>query len=318
MIKIKHLKNLKILKNSGSITAAAKKLHQTQSTLSHQFNKLEKKLGFKLFIRKSYPLKFTVQGNMLLNLSNKILPKIYKTIEKCRYINHINIRIAIECHNCIQWLNVALKNFNQLWPNIKINFKSEIIFDPQIALKKEKLDIVLTSDILLNNQLIYLPLFNFEIKLVLSPNHILAKKKKIIPKNLKSEILMIYPVQYERLDIWKLFFKSSGILPIFKKVKNTLMLIQMISSNMGISALPEWVVQKFEQQGLVITKTLGHGIWKKLYAIIRKSTQYRIPIQEFIISIKLYTIHRIQFIRSIKILKIYIKQYNIININLIT
>ncbi len=29
---------------------------------------------------------------------------------------------------------------------------------------------------------------------------------------------------------------------------------------MGIAALPHWVVESFERQGLVVTKTLGEGI----------------------------------------------------------
>lgn len=35
----------------------------------------------------------------------------------------------------------------------------------------------------------------------------------------------------------------------------------MVSARMGIAALPHWVVESFEQQGLVVTKTLGDGLW---------------------------------------------------------
>ena len=57
MIEIKHLKTLQALRNSGSLAAAAATLHQTQSALSHQFSDLEQRLGFRLFIRKSQPLR---------------------------------------------------------------------------------------------------------------------------------------------------------------------------------------------------------------------------------------------------------------------
>lgn len=65
MIEIKHLKTLQALRNSGSLAGAAAALHQTQSALSHQFSDLEQRLGFRLFVRKSQPLRFTSGGDPL-------------------------------------------------------------------------------------------------------------------------------------------------------------------------------------------------------------------------------------------------------------
>lgn len=65
MIEIKHLKTLQALRNNGSLAGAAAALHQTQSALSHQFSDLEQRLGFRLFVRKSQPLRFTPQGEIL-------------------------------------------------------------------------------------------------------------------------------------------------------------------------------------------------------------------------------------------------------------
>ncbi|MEN1932719.1 LysR family transcriptional regulator [Escherichia coli] len=70
MIEVKHLKTLQALRNCGSLAAAAATLHQTQSALSHQFSDLEQRLGFRLFVRKSQPLRFTPQGEILLQLAN--------------------------------------------------------------------------------------------------------------------------------------------------------------------------------------------------------------------------------------------------------
>ncbi len=77
MIEVKHLKTLQALRNCGSLAAAAATLHQTQSALSHQFSDLEQRLGFRLFVRKSQPLRFTPQGEILLQLANQVLPRIH-------------------------------------------------------------------------------------------------------------------------------------------------------------------------------------------------------------------------------------------------
>ncbi|ANZ22284.1 transcriptional regulator [Buchnera aphidicola (Diuraphis noxia)] len=300
MIEIKHLRTLQALKRNGSLSAAAIQLHHTQSAISHQFNELEKKLGFKLFIRKSNPIKFTIQGNILLQLSEEILPKIKQAIKKCTNSHHKIVRLAIECHSCIQWLTPALKIFQKKLPKVKIDFFSDMIFSPQPLLQQGKLDIVLTSEVLPRSNLLYIPMFDFEVRLILSPNHpLVLKNDEITPKDLASEILMTYPVDRNRLDIWKYFLKPAGIIPIFKNVNNTLLLIQMVSAQMGIAALPHWVVDNFERQGLIITKQVGSGIWGRLYAAIRNGEQKELVIQSFIHSIHLHACTHLQFIRGV-------------------
>lgn len=81
MIEVKHLKTLQALRNCGSLAAAAATLHQTQSALSHQFSDLEQRLGFRLFVRKSQPLRFTPQGEILLQLANQVLPQISQALQ---------------------------------------------------------------------------------------------------------------------------------------------------------------------------------------------------------------------------------------------
>jgi LysR family transcriptional regulator for metE and metH len=136
MIEIKHLKTLQALRNCGSLAAAAATLHQTQSALSHQFSDLEQRLGFRLFVRKSQPLRFTPQGEILLQLANQVLPQIATALQSCNEPQQTTLRIAIECHSCIQWLTPALENFRQKWPQVEMDFKSGVTFDPQPSLQQ--------------------------------------------------------------------------------------------------------------------------------------------------------------------------------------
>ncbi len=128
-----------------SLAAAAATLHQTQSALSHQFSDLEQRLGFRLFVRKSQPLRFTPQGEILLQLANQVLPQISQALQACNEPQQTRLRIAIECHSCIQWLTPALENFHKNWPQVEMDFKSGVTFDPQPALQQGELDLVMTG-----------------------------------------------------------------------------------------------------------------------------------------------------------------------------
>ena len=298
MIEIKHLKTLLALQNCGSLAAAAATLHQTQSALSHQFSDLEQRLGFKLFVRKSQPLRFTPQGEILLQLATQVLPQINRALQECNEPQQSQLRIAIECHSCIQWLTPALENFRKQWPQVEMDFKSGVTFDPQPALQQSELDVVLTSDILPRSCLHYSPMFDFEVRLVLATDHPLASKPRITPEDFAGETLLIYPVQRQRLDVWRHFLEPAGVSPSLKSVDNTLLLIQMVSARMGIAALPHWVVESFERQGLVVTKTLGEGLWSRLYAAVRDGEQRQPVIDAFIRSARNHACDHLPFVKS--------------------
>ncbi|SUC25660.1 Cyn operon transcriptional activator [Providencia rustigianii] len=216
MIELKHLKTLQALSQHGSLAATATYLHQTQSALSHQFSDLEHRLGYKLFIRKSQPVRFTPQGEVLLQLAQKVLPMVKDAIRVCNEPSVCALRIAIECHSCIQWLTPALQQFRQTWPQVNVDFKSGVTFEPQPELLSRELDIVMTSDILPEQELHYTPMFDYEVKLVVANDHPLAKKPLIEPQDLADDTLLLYPVQRQRFDIWRHFLQPAGISPNVK------------------------------------------------------------------------------------------------------
>lgn len=298
MIELKHLRTLQALRSTGSLAAAAAHLHQTQSALSHQFSDLEQRLGFRLFVRKSHPIRFTPQGKILLQLAEQILPQVQQALQACHEPHQTTIRIAIECHSCIQWLTPALDHFRQAWPQVVMDFKSGVTFDPQPALQQGELDIVLTSDILPRSGLFYSPMFDFEVRLILAPEHPLTALSHISAQDLAEETLMIYPVQRQRLDIWRHFLQPAGVSPALKSVDNTLLLIQMVAARMGIAALPHWVVQSFEQQGLIVTRTLGEGLWSRLYAAVRDGEQQQPVLKAFIHSARRHACENLPFVRD--------------------
>ncbi|MEQ9770367.1 HTH-type transcriptional regulator MetR [Pectobacterium jejuense] len=298
MIEFKHLRTLQALRNTGSLAAAASALHQTQSALSHQFSDLEQRLGFRLFVRKSQPLRFTPQGEILLQLAEQVLPQIQQALQSCHEPHQTTLRLAIECHSCIQWLTPALDEFHQHWPQVAMDFKSGVTFDPQPALQQGELDLVMTSDIMPRSGLHYSPLFDFEVRLVLAPEHPLAGKEKIEPEDFTAETLMIYPVQRQRLDVWRHFLQPAGVSPALKSVDNTLLLIQMVAARMGIAALPHWVVESFERQGLIVTKSLGDGLWSRLYAAVRDGEQRQPVIDAFIRSARQHACEHLPFVKD--------------------
>lgn len=226
-----------------------------------------------------------------------MLPQIARALQDCNEPQQTRLRLAIECHSCIQWLTPALENFRARWPHVEVDFHSGVTFDPQPALQQGELDLVMTSDILPRSTCTTRRCLIFEVRLVLAPEHPLAMKTQVTPEDLAAETLLIYPVQRGRLDIWRHFLQPAGISPQLKSVDNTLLLIQMVAARMGIAALPHWVVESFERQGLVVTKTLGEGLWSRLYAAVRDGEQRQPVTEAFIRSARNHACDHLPFVR---------------------
>lgn len=84
---MRHLKTLIALKETGSVSLAAKRVYLTQSALSHQIKLLEEQYQLPLFERESHPLRFTAAGERLIKLANEILPKVMETERAYRELN---------------------------------------------------------------------------------------------------------------------------------------------------------------------------------------------------------------------------------------
>ncbi|OBT25087.1 transcriptional regulator [Vibrio cyclitrophicus] len=285
MIELKHLRTLTTLRDSGSLTATATSLHLTQSALSHQLKDLEARIGGQLFLRKTRPVKFTSEGEILLRLADEIQPRIAKAENELASLKEdVNGRLhmAIECHSCFQWLMPALKEYQVAWPSVTLDFSSGFGFEPLPALMAGELDLVITSDIQPRSEVHYEPLFDFEMRLITAINSPLAEKASIEPQDLSDLTMLTYPVQKQRLDVVKHFLQPAGVEPKkWKQADNTLMLVQMVSAGLGVAALPNWAISEFSRQGLIASKPLGKGLSRRLFAAVRNSEKDKRYLQAF-------------------------------------
>ena len=271
MIELKHLRTLRALQQGGSLAAAGQLLHLSASALSHQLAELEQRVGTSLYLRKSRPLRFTQEGEWLLALAAECLPRIDEL--EWRLKGKVSakqpLRLAIECHSCIHWLAPALKGLPETC-GCEIEFVTGQSFAPQEALVHGELDLVLTSEVQPSDAIHYQPLFDYEMRLVLAPDHPLTLVDEITPERLAPETLLSYPVESSRLDVVRQFLQPAGLQAArIRQGDNTLMLVQMAAAGWGVTVLPSWVSREFEQQGLVVSRPLGSGLWRRLYGAMR-------------------------------------------------
>lgn len=274
MIELRHLRTLLALKESGSLAGAAKKRFVTQSALSHQIKELETRINSSIFIRKSKPLAFTQEGARLLNLAEEILPKVIETeydLKQGLNEGGNQLGVGIECHSCFRWLMPVMEQFRTAFPQVNLDLSSRHLFDSLNALEMGELDVVLTSDPVPGQAIAYQHLFDFEVKLVVSKDHPLAKLEYVTAQQLEKQTIISYPVPLKRLDLYRHFMEPAGVEAGEQlHCDLTMMLLQRIACRDGVAALPTWSISESYGLNLTSVKLGAEGLKRPLFGAYRK------------------------------------------------
>ena len=274
-IEFRHLRTIKAIEEAGGLAKAADMLHITQSALSHQIKGLEDQAGVELFVRRSKPMRLSAAGQRLLRTANKILPEIdalQAEFASLRGGRAGRLHIAIECHACFEWLFPVLEAFRKAWPDVDVDIRPGLAFDALPALAREEVDLVVSSDPEVHSDLEFSPLFDYEPVFVASSQHALAQKPWIDAQDFRDELLITYPVDRARLDVFSQLLMPAKVEPrAVRPVELTAVILLLVASNRGVAVLPDWVVREVRYNSDYVTRPLTkQGLTRRLYAATRR------------------------------------------------
>lgn len=286
-LEIRHLRSIQAIEEEGNLVQAAERLHLTASALSHQIKALETYFGTALFLRNSRPLRLTPAGKKLVELAQRILPAVAATEGELRMIaggRSGRLHIAIECHACFEWLLPVIEAFRSQWPEIEVDIRLGLSFDPIPAVQKGEVDLVISSDPVDLPDLAFEPLFDYEALLVMHQSHPLAQKSHIEPGDLAEHTLITYPVSRQRLDVFTRFLQPAGIEPAaVRQAELTAVILLLVASLRGVAALPDWVLRNAGENPSLVTRPLGPGgMQGTLYGAVRRAEQDTPFMRDFI------------------------------------
>lgn len=284
-LELRHLKTLIALKECGNISSAAKQVHLTQSALSHQIKAIEEQYDLQLFERKTTPVRFTPAGDRLIKLAYDILPKVIHAesdLARIRQGEAGELRIAVECHTCFDWLMPAMDSFRQDWGQVELDILSGFHTDTIGLLLNHRADWAVVSEVEQTDGVIFQPLFSYEMVGICAKEHPLAKKSVWEAQDFQNETLITYPVPDDMLDLLRQVLFPAGINPARRTSELTIAIIQLVASKRGIAALPYWAVKPYLERGYVVARKItSKGLYSNLYGAIRESDMNIAYLQDF-------------------------------------
>jgi LysR family transcriptional regulator, regulator for metE and metH len=286
-LELRHLETLLALAECGSLSKAAARLFLTQSALSHQLKALEGHYGSALVEKNVRPLRFTAIGQRLVNLARTVLPQVAdagRDVARLAQGHAGPLRIAVQCHNCFDWLMPAMDSYRTLWPEVELDIISGFVVDPLPLLERSEAELAIIHDRQdAHPHVVFSPLFRYESVALMSPRHPLAAKSWLEASDFADQTLITYPVPDEMLDVMKHCLIPAGINPKRRTAELTVAILQLVASGRGIAALPSWTVGNYIERGYVVSRPIGAaGLRCELYAATSRVAAEATYIREFI------------------------------------
>jgi LysR family transcriptional regulator for metE and metH len=273
-IEFRHLRTIKAIHDTGGLARAAEQLNMTQSALSHQIKGIEDQAGVALFARRTKPLRLSAAGERMLAAAEKILPQVVAL--EADFAGLVagksgRMHIAIECHACFEWLFPVLEQFRKAWPDVDVDIRPGLAFDALPALRREDVDLVISSDPEQVDGTDFSPLFDYEPVFVAAANHPLARRDFIEAADFRDQTLITYPVDRVRLDVFSQLLIPVKVEPAaVRQVELTAVILMLVASNRGVAVLPDWVVNQIKYSADYVTRPLTKGgMTRRLFAATR-------------------------------------------------
>lgn len=286
MLELRHLRSLVAIAETGKLAQAAAHVHLTQSALSHQVRALEQHYGVTLFERTSAGLRYTSAGERLLKLARQTLAAVdeaQRDLARLKGDAGGELRIALECHTCFDWLMPVLDEFRGRWPEVEVDLVAGFHADPVGLIRDGKADLVVGSQKPKGRDLAVMPLFRFEILAVLPIGHRLRGRRRIEAADFEGETLITYPVPEDRIDVISQVLKPAGVRFKRRTAELTVAILQLVASRRGVAALPNWGVKNYVELDYVVARRIGAGgLWSDLYAITPRSLAARRYTADFV------------------------------------
>jgi len=290
-MELKYFKLIKTITEEGSIANSAEKLFLTQSALSHQLRELEKRLGFKVFIRTRNKWKLTDEGNEIYKLGNSILESIengFQNIEQLRAGSKGTIKVSTECYSFYHGLYSFIQKMGLLYPEINIVPILEATHQPISKILSNEIDIAIVTSKPKNEMLASIEIYEDEIFAIMHQENELSSVGYLSPNDFKNETLIIHSFPLETVSVYDLFLKPNKINPIqVSAIPLTEVALEMVYANMGIFCMPKWALKSFKLSEDLIFKKIGKdGLKRTHHIVFRNSDKTKKYINDFILNLE--------------------------------
>jgi len=285
-LEIRHLRLLDAIAEEGGVTAAAKRLHTTQSALSHQLRDAEQRLDTRLFLRLGKKMVLTPAGDHLLAAGRRALEELSRAEERVSNLNGNSaglIRLTTECYTCYHWLPPLLKRFHKKFPKVEVSIDADSTHKAIDTLLAGKLDVAIVSIPPKLRNLVLFPICDDEMVIVMAPEHPLVHARYVRPRDLVTETVIIYPPREDSTLLQKYLIPAAIEPKAVLEMPLTEAMIEMVAAGLGVALLARWALAPHLKAGRLVARPFtARGLRRTWFAATLRGQACSPYLSEFV------------------------------------
>ncbi|MFJ8459138.1 LysR family transcriptional regulator [Lysinibacillus xylanilyticus] len=272
-----------------NFSKAAEKLHISQPSLSNAIKKLEHEVGSPLLERNTRNLQLTEAGELLYERAKVILKNMeVLKIEMDEVIVHGTSEITIGAMESIKhWLPKVITEYKKGYPQIMIHLV-DILGSKRVkkSLKSYKTHLIITNQIMNDEELEVKNLYEERLVAVLPLNHPLAEKDKLTIGDLSDEPFIIGTEGFQtRRDILDAFDKAEKNINIQFEIERFETAVSLVRENLGITILPENYLNGPTAKTIVQKEIDCPNLRRNVYVVYLKNRHLPLAIRQLLTDI---------------------------------
>ena len=230
---------------TGSLREAAEALHLTPAAVSHSLGKLEKRFALPLLVRSRSGIELTHYGRELLPHIRAALDadaKIRSEVSRIKGELEGAVRIGVFNSVCCAWIPAILQRMRQLHPGVVVKLVQDSYSALESALLVGALDLSFVS-IPTKNRISPMPLHRDRL-LCITPSDFVPRGGTYITIDEIRGFELIIPGAGSDFDA-RSFMEANGLsVRTEHNIIEDSSIIALVESGMGVSIMPELVLQK--------------------------------------------------------------------------
>jgi DNA-binding transcriptional LysR family regulator len=241
---------------------AAERLGLAQPPLTQQIQKLERELGYPLFLRQGRKTTLTGAGHVLLEEAVRILRECDAAVERARRAGRGEtgrMTLGTPPSVMLTRLPAAIRRYRERYPGVQVTLRELSTSAIAEGLRTQTLDVGLLREVQSVGALDTQLLLREPIVAVLPKKHALAKNPRLLLKHLAGQPFVLFPrrVGEAFFDRLMSFCVAAGFTPrIVQEATQWPSVIAVVETGLGVSIAPA-CVERFGWPGVVYRRLPG-------------------------------------------------------------
>ena len=265
---LRQLEILQAIAETGSFTACGRKLHVSQSAISRQILLLEDELGEPLFLRVGRQVRMTPAAESLVQLGQRVFLDVRETVgaitDRTRDLRG-TLRLSGGMTVCLYVFPPLLKQLRRVHPHLDVRLTVALAGRSVQEIRGGRVDAGLLTLPVEETDLVTVPALREELLLVTAPTHQLAKRRKVLARDLAGLPFVLFELGSATRKVIDHFFASQNIEPtIVMDTENVEIIKAMVKTGLGVGIVPYQAVAREVRAGqLFCARIDGHELLRE-------------------------------------------------------